>query len=569
MTHSAADARLYRVERWQTENLDIPLWHERTDHMVALLARYLGARGESTRPLRILELGCGAMAAERALARHGLGHCSYLPADCFARDARTLVIDLDDLAAVRALPAVDVLFVGGVLEYLSDPVAVLRALARRARYLFFSYCPLTPEQTPAARKGWKNHLTAAEVARLCAELGREHEHDAGFSPRAPKPVETWFVVARGGRRVQAACPGCGGHESETAHVGELPLSGAMLTQETRVCRACGLVFELTEPDRDWAALYGDVWQRGALPSPAHHALYANDARILGPGEGRTVFEIGCGCGLLLDELARAGWRTAGCDPEAAAIELARAHGHAVRCELFKPRPDEQADLVVLGDVLEHQADPRALLRAARAQVAPGGRLYVRVPDLENIDHESFGDVFGLQHRVWFTRATLREFLASEGLEVERAGTFGRGQHALARLAEPRAARLPEGEPGKSLALVRAYAKSLQARRTRIAESLRALAGKRVALYGGGEHAQELLAFSPLGALAGRVVDGNPSLWGKPCGALLVEDPAELRRAPPEAVVIASRAYQDEIARGLADLAARGVEIVALYPRQAA
>ncbi len=569
MTQSAADARLYQVERWRTENLDIPLWHERSDHMVALLARYLGERGERERPLGILELGCGAMAVERALARHGLGHCRYQPADCFARDARTLVIDLDDLAAVRALPAMDVIFVGGVLEYLVDPVAVLRELARRCRYLYFSYCPRSAAQTPADRKGWKNHFTSAEVARLCRELGRESEHDASFSPRAPKPVETWFVVARGGKRVRQACPGCAGRESALGHVGELPLAGAILLQETRVCAACGLVFELSEPDQDWAALYGDVWQRGALPSPAHHALYANDARVLGPGEGRTVFEIGCGCGLLLDELARNGWRTSGCDPEAAAIERARAHGHAVRCELFRPRAGERADLVVLGDVLEHQADPRAMLREVRAGVAPGGRLYVRVPDLDALDFESFGDAFGLQHRVWFTPATLAELLASEGFEVERTGRFGRGQHALARLAEARPARRPEGEPGKSLALVRAYSKALHKRRARIAERLAPLAGRALALYGGGEHAQELLAFSPLGALATRVVDGNPSLWGRRCGALTIEDPAELRRRPPEAIVIASRAYQDEIARGLADLAARGVEIVALYPREAA
>jgi 2-polyprenyl-3-methyl-5-hydroxy-6-metoxy-1,4-benzoquinol methylase len=568
MSHSAADARLYQVERWRTENLDIPLWHERTEHMVALLARYLHERGEGERALSILELGCGAMAAERALARHGLGHCRYLPADCFARDARTLVIDLEERVAVRALPAVDVLFVGGVLEYLSDPVGVLRELARHARYLFFSYCPRTAAQTPAERKGWKNHLTPAEVHALARELGSEHEHDASFSPRAPKPVETWFVVARGGR-VRARCPGCGGRESEVAHVGELPLAGRRILQETRVCRACALVFERSEPDQDWAALYGDVWQRGALPSPAHRALYANDARVLGPGAGRTVFEIGCGCGLLLDELARSGWRTAGCDPEAAAIERARAHGHAVRCELFTPRPAERADLVVLGDVLEHQADPRAMLAAARAQVAPGGRLYVRVPDLEAIDFESFGDVFGLQHRVWFTRATLREFLASAGLELERGGTFGRGQHALARLVEPRAVQLPEGEPGKTLALVRSYSKALGARRARVATRLAGLRGRSVALYGGGEHAEELLAFSPLGALATRVVDGNPALWGKRCGGLAIEDPAALRRSPPDVVVIASRAYQDEIARELVDLAKSGVDVMALYPRGAA
>jgi SAM-dependent methyltransferase len=366
-----------------------------------------------------------------------------------------------------------------------------------------------------------------------------------------------------------ACPGCGARGSEVGHQGELPLAGALLAQETRVCTGCGLVFERTLPDQDWASLYGTVWQRGALPTDAHRRLYANDARVIGPGEGRRVFEVGCGCGLLLDELARIGWRTSGCDPEAAAIELARSNGHDVGCELFAPRAELAADLVVLGDVLEHQADPRAMLAAARTLLRPGGRLYVRVPDLEALDLESFGDVFGLQHRVWFTRATLRELLAACGFEVEREGGLGRGQHALARLAEPRAMRVPSGESRRALALLRSYSAGLAERRARIGARLRALAGKDVALYGGGEHAQELRAFSALGALATRVVDGNPALWGTRCAHLAIEDPAELRRSPPAAVVVASRAYQDEIARGLADLAERGVEIVTLYPRAAA
>src|SRR5262249_36613165 len=135
-------------------------------------------------------------------------------------------------------------------------------------------------------------------------------------------------------RPRLACPLCGSADSEVGHVGELPLRAELVRQETRVCRACGLTFEGATPDQDWAALYGDVWQRGALPGKQHLALYANDARVLGRGDGRRVFEVGCGCGLLLDELARLGWRTAGCDPEESAVALARTRGHDVRAELF-------------------------------------------------------------------------------------------------------------------------------------------------------------------------------------------------------------------------------------------
>lgn len=368
-----------------------------------------------------------------------------------------------------------------------------------------------------------------------------------------------------GGRVRAACPGCGGARSEVGHVGELPLGALCVLQETRVCLSCGLVFERSQPDQDWPALYGTLWQRGALPSARQRALYADDARRLGAGHGRRAYEIGCGTGLLLDELAENGWRTAGCEPERAAAELARSKGHDVSVECFAPRPGRVAELVVLGDVLEHQADPRAFLADARSLLTPSGRLYLRVPDLDSIDRESFGDVFGLQHRVWFTRGTLRAFLERAGLELELAGGFGRGQHALARRAEPRPLRCPPGEPEHSLELVRSYSRALGERRRRIDERLRALAGREVALYGGGEHAQELLAFSALGRLATRVVDGNRALLGRRCGRLVIEAPESLRERPPAAVVVASRAYQDDIVEALADLAHRGVEIVTLYP----
>ncbi len=566
-----SDSRLYRVERWKDENLDVPLWHARSDHMVALLKRYLAERGEDRRPLRLLELGCGAMAAERSLARHGLDRVEYVPADCFPRDPRTVVIDLDRCEDLEQLPRADVGLLGGVLEYLADPIGVLRALAARCRYLFFSYCPRTSDQSPAARKGWKNHFTGEEMERIAESLGERAIVDASFEPRAPKPVRTYFVAAgdpAARARGPARCPLCRGADSEVAHVGLLPLRGERIFQETCVCRGCGLTFEVAAPDQDWASLYGDVWQRGALPSAEQRALYANDARVIGPGRGARVFEIGCGSGLLLDELARAGWRTAGCDPEQAAVAIAREKGHDVRAELFEPRAELRSRLVILGDVLEHQADPRSMLAQARAIVAPGGGLYLRVPDLEALDGESFGDVFGLQHRVWFTRDTLREMLAVEGFEVLRTGPFARGMHALARLCERRAWRRPAGEPERSLAHIRSYASGLETARAAVAARLEALAGREVALYGGGEHAQELLCFTPLGRIASRVVDGNPALWGRSCAGLRIESPDSLRAQPPRSIVIASRAYQDEIARALSDLARRGVEIVSLYGESA-
>lgn len=48
------DPRLYEGVRWQKEDLDVPLWHRRTAHMIHLLEQYLAEHGEGKgeEPLR-------------------------------------------------------------------------------------------------------------------------------------------------------------------------------------------------------------------------------------------------------------------------------------------------------------------------------------------------------------------------------------------------------------------------------------------------------------------------------------------------------------------------------------
>jgi hypothetical protein len=281
-----------------------------------------------------------------------------------------------------------------------------------------------------------------------------------------------------------------------------------------------------------------------------------------------VFDVGCGAGFLLDRLAKQGWVTAGCEPEERVARIARDKGHEVRAGLFAFEPGEHAQLVILGDVLEHQARPLEMLAAARAWLtpdgSPGGLLHVRVPDLEKVNFETFGDVFGLQHRVWFTTDTLTAMLARAGFRVKRLVQRGPGLTASAVCDESKPMQRAQVEPGRSIRLIETYARDMRARRRRISERLAALQGKRIALWGGGEHAGELLRHTSLGWTASLVVDRNPGLWEQSCAGHRISSPAELFQDPPDAVVIASKAYQESIAAELSSLAERGVEIVRLY-----
>jgi 2-polyprenyl-6-hydroxyphenyl methylase / 3-demethylubiquinone-9 3-methyltransferase len=97
--------------------------------------------------------------------------------------------------------------------------------------------------------------------------------------------------------------------------------------------------------------------------------------------GRTVVDLGCGGGFLTVPLVRAGARVIGVDVAPRALRSARRElGEGwvpVVGDLAAPpiRP-ASADVVILADVLEHVADPKAVVAAAAALLRPGGHLFV-------------------------------------------------------------------------------------------------------------------------------------------------------------------------------------------------
>lgn len=77
------------------------------------------------------------------------------------------------------------------------------------------------------------------------------------------------------------------------------------------------------------------------------------------------------------------------------------------------------DCVIAMHVLEHDDDPRALLRRMIALLRPGGQLVIEVPNVSCFGARLFGrhwDAWYLPyHRVHFTRTSLLAALAAEGL----------------------------------------------------------------------------------------------------------------------------------------------------------
>jgi len=82
---------------------------------------------------------------------------------------------------------------------------------------------------------------------------------------------------------------------------------------------------------------------------------------------------------------------------------------------------ERYDVVVLGDVIEHDGDPQGLLAAALTRVAPHGEIIVSVPNafyLWGFVRVLLGnEVTHPEHVAYYSQSNLRELFARLGLEI--------------------------------------------------------------------------------------------------------------------------------------------------------
>ncbi|MDF2577012.1 MAG: Methyltransferase FkbM family [Chlamydiales bacterium] len=124
----------------------------------------------------VLDLGCGAMALEKALP-YG---CTYIPCDVVARDHRTHVCNFNE----GEFPKVktDIITILGVLEYIYDPLAFFTSLHRYNCPIVISYHPAEMSQrTNRSALGWVNSLSRTEFLLIAQK--------AGFTLHSERPLD--------------------------------------------------------------------------------------------------------------------------------------------------------------------------------------------------------------------------------------------------------------------------------------------------------------------------------------------------------------------------------------------
>jgi SAM-dependent methyltransferase len=130
--------------------------------------------------------------------------------------------------------------------------------------------------------------------------------------------------------------------------------------------------------------------------------------------GAKLLDVGCGTGWLAEHFSD----YTGIDGSPEAVDAAQAKGRSiVQGDVGEPLPfgDAAFDGVVLKDLLEHVADPVAVVREAHRVLKPGGGVFASSPDAQRWVWDDY------THRRPFTRRAFKLLFADQGFTVEQAG----------------------------------------------------------------------------------------------------------------------------------------------------
>jgi len=148
---------LQTLQRWGPDEAFDPDWASR----IMFMANFLEP-GNS-----IIDLGCGPGWLKRYLP----SDCLYYGCDAFVRDEKTIVCDFNK----REFPNifVDVSFVSGVLEYVSEWEWFIKSSLTYSKMIVMSYCSLDyfPDMKYRNELGWTSNLSLSTIIDIIEENG--------------------------------------------------------------------------------------------------------------------------------------------------------------------------------------------------------------------------------------------------------------------------------------------------------------------------------------------------------------------------------------------------------------
>lgn len=249
------------------------------------------------------------------------------------------------------------------------------------------------------------------------------------------------LVARFGRIPEEllsrrACPTCG----STSETLELEKDHMRIVR----CSACDLVFvnptfDETHYKRVYASqAYQEIVRDLGINSHEYRVnrFGAERVRLMSEhlhvpnGRAPRYLDVGCSTGFVVEAARDHGWEAIGIDLNPSAIDFGRSRGLDLRAVALEDAgfPAGSFDAVSLFDVLEHLLDPGRTLRACIELLAPGGILFLYVPNFDSASRLLMGAnahfIWPTHHLNYYTPTTIRDLMLRQSLTPELIVTEG-------------------------------------------------------------------------------------------------------------------------------------------------
>ncbi len=198
----------------------------------------------------------------------------------------------------------------------------------------------------------------------------------------------------------------------------------------RHCRDCGLFFLSPRVPENGIGRCYPANYLPYLPTPTNGLVYKLAATLGFPYRRRKIVErfatsgrildVGCGNGFFLETLEPEKWEKFAMDIAQYCSLEGDVQFHAGQFDHEKP-PLEQLDVITLWHVFEHLYHPDQALSHAADLLAPGGHLFLAIPDLHCLERRIFGKAWAgwdtPRHLATYSRRSLEILLGRAGLRL--------------------------------------------------------------------------------------------------------------------------------------------------------
>lgn len=206
-----------------------------------------------------------------------------------------------------------------------------------------------------------------------------------------------------------------------------------------LCRKCSLMVSHPFPSQDkiyekyQADFYSSEGKRfKGWVEVLTHSFRVRRANLFHKrfGPNRVMLDVGCGRGIMLNELKKKGWSVSGSQvSKTAAAHIKKSYG--IDCFIgelpFSPFIQNSFDIVTMYHVLEHLSDPFLYLDYCRKLLKPEGYLFIEVPNADSWSSKVTKDAWmgwdPLYHLYHFTPTTLSLALKKAGFVPVEWGNF--------------------------------------------------------------------------------------------------------------------------------------------------